>query len=68
MFKNEDSSLEILNNLHRNLQADYLEDKYSFSKISRAVSHLKNAAMIFKKAGLDKEALYILKIADEIEL
>lgn len=62
MFKVGSLEKELYRSMEKQLMNNQLENKYSFSKISKAVDCLNMAADIFERAGMCKEASEIIQI------
>ena len=52
--------------MHSNLIKSQIEKEHSFDKIAKATDLLNDAAFIFEKAGMVKEAAEIIDVLSEI--
>jgi hypothetical protein len=61
MFK-IDFENEIYNDMKKKLISNKTEVTHNFDKLAKAIDYLNNAAVIFEKAGMFKEAEEITKL------
>lgn len=57
---------EIYHSMQNKLVSNQLENKYAFNKVAKAADYLNNAAKLFDKAGMHKEAAEITNIIKDI--
>lgn len=62
MFKSGSFENEVYNSMEKNLVSNQLETKYSFDKLSKAADYLNEAAELFEKAGMYKEAAAVVGV------
>lgn len=62
MFKSSSFENEIYNSMEKKLISNQLENRYSFDKLSKAADYLNEAAELFEKAGMYKEATEVVDI------
>ncbi len=64
MFKTGSFEKELYRSMEKKLMNNQLDNKYNFSKVSKAADYLNAAAEIFEKAKMYKEASEIVKIIE----